>query len=237
METTTFYNRITTHEVLTPRFKLSSTDTDPFEPLIPNERIWLKSKKIKDGETTMKDLYFDCLYHLYIVQLIQTNGYRERRVNDVLATSFTFTLKIIGDYREEIDDLISETIYFKEINQNGFATREIKYWETENKTITTPFNVFIIITKYASPEIYEENNDETLNAIGEITLPQPIIQPTKTPKQSIKEDKCCVCLENVPNILYVDCRHIAICNTCDKKGNFNNCPICRTQVKNNKIIL
>ena len=225
METTTFYNRITKHKVLTPCFKLSTTDTDPFEPLIPNERIWLKSKKIKDGETTMKDLYFDCLYHLYIVQLIQTNGYRERRVNDVLATSFDFTLKIIGDYREEIDDLFSETIYFKEINQNGFATREIKYWETENKTITTPFNVYIIISKYASPEIYEENNDETLP------------QPTTTPKQSIKEDKCCVCLENVPNILYVDCGHIAICNTCDKKGNFNNCPICRTQVKNNKIIL
>ena len=221
METTTFYNRITKHEVLTPCFKLSTTDTDPFEPLIPNERIWLKSKKVNDGETTMKDLYYDCLYHLYIVQLIQTNGYRERRVNDVLATSFDFTLKIIGDYREEIDDLFSETIYFKEINQNGFATREIKYWETENKTITTPFNVFIIIGKYASPEIYEEN----------------IIQPTTTPKQSIKEDKCCVCLENVPNILYVDCRHIATCNTCDKKGNFNNCPICRTQVKNNKIIL
>ena len=160
METTTFYNRITTHEVLTPRFKLSSIDTDPFEPLIPNERIWLKSKKIKDGETTMKDLYFDCLYHLHMLQLVQTNGYRERRINNVLATNFTFVLKIFGKYCEEIDDLISETIYFKEINQNGFTTREIKYWETENKTITTPFNVFIIIGKYASPEIYEENNDE-----------------------------------------------------------------------------
>ena len=229
METTTFYNRITTHEVLTPCFKLSITDTDPSEPLIPNERIWLKSKKIKDGETTMKDLYFDCLYHLHMLQLVQTNGYRERRINNVLATNFTFVLKVFGEYCEEIDDLISETIYFKEINQNGFTTREIKYWETENKTITTPFNVYIIISKYVSPEIYEENNDET--------LPQPIIQPTTTPKQSIKEDKCCVCLENVPNILYVGCRHIATCNTCDKKGNFNNCPICRTKVKNNKIIL
>ena len=47
METTTFYNRITKHEVLTPRFKLLFTDTDPSEPLIPNERIWLKSKKLK----------------------------------------------------------------------------------------------------------------------------------------------------------------------------------------------
>ena len=215
----------TTKDILKPVFKLSSTDTDPFEPNIPNERIWLKSKKIKDGETTMKDLYFDCLYHLHMLQLVQTNGYRERRINNVLATNFTFVLKVFGEYCEEIDDLISETIYFKEINQNGFTTREIKYWETENKTITTPFNVFIIITKYTSPEIYEENNDETLP------------QPTTTPKQSIKEDKCCVCLENVPNILYVDCRHIATCNTCDKKGNFNNCPICRTEVKNNKIIL
>ena len=230
METTAFYNRIiTTHEVLTPRFKLSSIDIDPSEPLIPNERLWFKSKKIKDGETTMKDLYFDCLYHLHMLQLVQTNGYRERRINNVLATEFTFVLKIFGKYCEEIDDVISETIYLKEIDQDGFTTREIKYWETENKTITTPFNVFIIITKYAFPEIYEENNNET--------LPQPIIQPTTTPKQSIKEDKCCVCLENVPNILYVDCRHIATCNTCDKKGNLNNCPTCRTKVTSIKILI
>ena len=223
MEATTFYNRITKHEVLTPRFKLSTIDIDPSEPLIPNERLWFKSKKIKDGETTMKDLYFDCLYHLHMFQLVQTNGYRERRINNVLATEFTFVLKIFGKYCEEIDDVISETIYLKEIDQNGFTTREIKYWETENKTITTPFNVYIIISKYVSPEMYEEYE----------TLPQP----TTTPKQSIKEDKCCVCLENVPNILYVDCRHIAICNTCDKKGNFNNCPICRTKVTSIKILI
>ena len=230
MEATTFYNRtITTHEVLTPCFKLSSIDIDPSEPLILNERLWFKSKKIKDGETTMKDLYFDCRYHLRMFKLAQTNGYRERRVNNVPASSFTFVLKIFGNYCEEIDDVISETIYLKEMDRIGFTTRKIKYWETENKTITAPFNVFIIITKYVSPEMYVEYNDET--------LPQRIIQPTTTSKQSIKEDKCCVCLENVPNILYVDCRHIAICNTCDKKGNFNNCPICRTKVKKNKIIL
>ena len=52
--------------------------------------------------------------------------------------------------------------------------------------------------------------------------------PTKT----YREDCCVVCLESKPNILYFDCLHIAICDSCDrlKKTGRNNCDVCRSEI-------
>ena len=44
-------------------------------------------------------------------------------------------------------------------------------------------------------------------------------------------------LKKTPNILYLECLHVCVCNVCDGKGRFNKCPLCRTKTKNQKIIL
>ena len=45
-----------------------------------------------------------------------------------------------------------------------------------------------------------------------------------------KEDKCIICLENKPNMLYENCKHISTCFSCEEIKNLNNCPICRSIV-------
>ena len=39
------------------------------------------------------------------------------------------------------------------------------------------------------------------------------------------EERCCVCLEAVPDTLLMDCRHLATCRHC--AGSLDRCPICR----------
>ena len=51
--------------------------------------------------------------------------------------------------------------------------------------------------------------------------------------QTYKEDKCIICLETKPNILFCDCGHLVLCDECFNKLVENKCPKCRT---NNKII-
>ena len=51
--------------------------------------------------------------------------------------------------------------------------------------------------------------------------------------QTYKEDKCIICLETKPNILFCDCGHRVLCDECFNKLDENKCPKCRT---NNKII-
>ena len=57
-------------------------------------------------------------------------------------------------------------------------------------------------------------------------------QPYTPPVETYRQDCCVVCLESKPNILYLDCMHIAICNSCDrlKKTNLYNCDVCRSEI-------
>ena len=52
------------------------------------------------------------------------------------------------------------------------------------------------------------------------------------PTETYREDHCVVCLEKKPNILYLDCGHIAICDSCDrlKKTGRKNCDVCRIRI-------
>ena len=53
-----------------------------------------------------------------------------------------------------------------------------------------------------------------------------------SPVEPHREDCCVVCLEAKPNILYFDCLHIAICDSCDrlKKINRKKCDMCRAKI-------
>ena len=57
-------------------------------------------------------------------------------------------------------------------------------------------------------------------------------EPYTPPVETYKQDCCVVCLESKPNILYLDCVHIAICDSCDrlKKTGRKNCDVCRSEI-------
>ena len=79
--------------------------------------------------------------------------------------------------------------------------------------------VFIIGMPTIMPDGWqEEESDEE----------EPYTPPTKTYRQ----DCCVVCLESKPNILYLDCLHMIVCDSCDrlKKTGRNNCDVCRAKI-------
>ena len=52
------------------------------------------------------------------------------------------------------------------------------------------------------------------------------------PTETYRQDCCVICLESKPNILYLDCGHIAVCDSCDrlKKTGRHKCDVCRSRV-------
>ena len=44
------------------------------------------------------------------------------------------------------------------------------------------------------------------------------------------EDNCLVCLENKPNILFLPCNHLIVCEECESNGKFKYCVKCRKQI-------
>ena len=57
-------------------------------------------------------------------------------------------------------------------------------------------------------------------------------EPYPPPTKTYREDWCVICLESKPNILYLDCLHIAICDSCDrlKTTGRKNCDVCRAKI-------
>ena len=59
-------------------------------------------------------------------------------------------------------------------------------------------------------------------------------EPLAPPIETYRQDCCVVCLESKPNILYLDCMHIAICDSCDriksKTSSQSTCDICRAKI-------
>ena len=78
--------------------------------------------------------------------------------------------------------------------------------------------VFIIGIPTIMPDGWQEESDEE--------------EPNTPPVETYRQDCCVVCLESKPNILYLDCMHIAICYSCDplKKTGRKNCDVCRAEI-------
>ncbi|GMR49115.1 hypothetical protein PMAYCL1PPCAC_19310 [Pristionchus mayeri] len=52
---------------------------------------------------------------------------------------------------------------------------------------------------------------------------------------SLEGPSCVICLDRVPNIVFFDCMHVAVCEECFKaasrNSSLNNCPNCRKSIK------
>ena len=54
--------------------------------------------------------------------------------------------------------------------------------------------------------------------------------PPKPLEESFRIDKCVICLENEPNILFTDCNHTCTCSECEKIKPSVKCSYCRTEI-------
>ena len=55
-------------------------------------------------------------------------------------------------------------------------------------------------------------------------------------KKIFKADQCAICLDRIPNVLFVKCRHICVCNECEEEHPSTKCPYCRTEISEKLLI-
>ena len=73
----------------------------------------------------------------------------------------------------------------------------------------------------------DEESSDNESTDEEEDPPAPLIE-------TYRQDCCVVCLESKPNILYFDCMHIAVCDSCDLLKRTararKNCDVCRAKI-------
>ena len=196
------------YEVFSSPFTL--TDFNVFYNPIPKMKAEYKTNDIF-GETTKEEIYY--LSKMYFDQIILQ--YKSYTIENQQTTESSYKLSV---------GLIEEDeLKFKHIYSCFYDNIEDKIsWENkydDNFNIEGNFFVCIDVAAMVIPD-YDSNDEDVYDNIV---------------KRTITEPECIICFEKTPNMLYTDCLHLCVCNSCDRKGKFSKCPMCRTKLKNQKI--
>ena len=147
--------------------------------------------------------------------------------------SNTFIIKIyFFSLPEVIDNAVDFQLFTAKFNENGlksFTTYEEFFNEHFfiNMENNNCYNIFVTeILKYLTPAGSDTDDGEE----EDITIVQnyECVNGKKPIVKTFSENKCVVCLNNKPNILYENCKHIPTCSNCEEIKNLNNCPVCRS---------
>ena len=196
------------YEVFSSPFTLREFNV--FHEPIPQIKAEFKTNDIF-GETTKEEIFI--LSKMYFDQLILQ--YKNYNIEGQQTTESSYRLSV-GILEE--DELSFKHIYSCFYNNiHDRISWENKY--DDNFTIEGDFFICIDVNAMVI-EDYDSNDED---------------DDDKPIRKTITESECIICYENKPNMLFLECMHVCVCNVCDSKGRFNKCPMCRTKIKNQKI--
>ena len=96
--------------------------------------------------------------------------------------------------------------------------------------INCPFGISVRFC-ISTPIIYEPAHPMEEDDIPDISDDEDEYTP---PDETYRQDRCVVCLDSNPNILYLECNHIAVCDSCDRMKRTKRlrryCDICRAEI-------
>ena len=78
--------------------------------------------------------------------------------------------------------------------------------------------VFMVDDNVRAMDAYDEEQEAEEN---ELLTP---------PEETYKQECCVICLESTPNILFLECKHIAICDACNIMKRQSTCGLCRSEI-------
>ena len=198
------------YEIFDSPFKLVNSQSRDYEEPIPSLKFEFKTDNIYD--TTTKEIIFNISKRHFDDIILQ---YKNYVLNGVSTTESSYALyvSIFKDDEWEFKHIYSILLD----HESDRISWENKY--DSNAEIEGEFFIGIDVVVYVSPED-KDHYDEDYNY---------------KLKKSIKEDECVICFNNKANILYTECLHFVVCDGCDKKGKFSKCPLCRKNIKNQRI--
>ena len=136
---------------------------------------------------------------------------------------------------------LKKNFFFKDfLNGNeleNYIKREIEEIGIAFMFNTKPILFCITVKIYRSDEYMDALVNGPHVAHHNLNLSSKPDKKIINAEKTFKEDKCVICLTNPPNILFCNCGHQVLCVECSKTGeSLENCPICKTENTNLRII-
>ena len=190
-------------------FRLVAHDPDRYEPLFFSKGYHYVSNDIENG----KSIGFELVHDVY--------GSKMRPLFRYIFSNMILDMEDENPVRITIRvHLISGTDHEKHIIYSKYFEDNFFVEGSESVFYTHPRN--LLDQKFS---IYVE---------GYCYFVKRSTTPIAPKVEAFKEDCCVICLEAKPNILYLDCLHIAVCDSCDNlkidPSLTTNCDMCRAKI-------
>ena len=213
-------------------FEQCGHDSDWGEPLITNKGYHYLCDWIENGESvgirSASDLFIDKLKPLFL-HIISTM-YHEAEME---IESIDITVRVCDNETTYDYDIVK---YEFTSPPNDAITNYSRSWvyPFPERVLNNKFCIYIQSYVYMVDDYVREMNARYEE---QMRLPNQEVEenePLAPPIETYRQDCCVVCLESKPNILYLDCMHIAICDSCDriksKTSSQSTCDICRAEI-------
>ena len=190
-------------------FRLVAHDPDRYQPLFLSKGYHYVSNEIENG----KSIGFESVHDIY--------GAKMRPIFRYIFSNMILDMEDENLVRIAIRvHLISGTDHEKHIIYSEYFEDNFFVEGSESVFYTHPRN--LLDQKFS---IYVE---------GYCYFVKRWTIPIAPKVEAFKEDCCVICLEAKPNILYLDCLHIAVCDSCDNlkidPSLSTNCDVCLAKI-------
>ena len=150
------------------------------------------------------------------------------KINDAEKKIFLFNADIEAESRTEINhwfSIINEDTEKREKEVNEL----LKYNLYDKVFIRAEMDIeFFKETSLDDPFNFEsENEHENMEVPAILINPRP---PSIIELPFIS-DNCAICLSAKPNILFIPCLHLSVCDDCEKTGKLFKCSVCRKEIE------
>ena len=206
-------------EVFKSPFKLVFSYPPYNSPIkLPGIKFIYRTEEIASSTTTEE--IFN-LSQMYLKQTIEKYNHYQIEGERTIITTYRLYIawEVEKDGLKELEEKDLYHITYNVEEEEKYIIEEKKYYLSP-ETIKRKFYIFMVPTVH----IFREGQ----------TGPDEVEEEYHI-KKSIKSTECVICLQNRPNVLYIKCRHIVACDSCDLSGKLLECPICRTKIKDQRM--
>ena len=202
------------------RFSLVDQLSNPIDSFDPHYKLYHYRSSIIDhgkniGLNHTNEVYDKTVPFIYYI-LSTMRGYTEELRVLYHINQWFATIKISLIREEDGAEYIIDSIEYED-REGGFNQSEGEITWHGNHPGSLIYNKFSIdVQAFVSYNIF-------------IPIEKREYTP---PRKTYREDCCVICLESKPNILYLYCMHIAVCDSCDrlKETERYKCEVCRSVV-------
>ena len=203
------------------RLELELENDEEYEPHTYKRCKYYRSPTLQNVESVDASLFKSFVYYT-ISKVIHED--RDIIIDEVSIIVGVFSL----EEREEHGLLRYRFEYPQDYYYElSFTHSEVETFPFPEHLINQPFSVWVEVNCYfISDWLREVLFRQDRGAMWEDAYTPPI--------EAYRQDCCVVCLEAKPNILYFDCLHIAICDSCERVKSDTSfqstCDVCRAEI-------